>query len=216
MCLPGYIKGDGPKCTKCDYSIELYKMTGIFFLMMGMLVFLVKSTINGASDNKTHSVLVKILMNHLQMLIITAGFDMRWPKIVMSLFVVALPIKELTGSITAFDCWMDYRDPTSIDPYKFTPDPDFLPVVYQKMFVMTCLPIIVAAGAYSSWSIAFKCKRGSDRSLTDKEIAKEIEKKFVASYIIIIFLVHPSMTKALIDMYNCRIYDGQIRLRSSL
>jgi hypothetical protein len=97
-------------------------------------------------------------MNHLQMLIITAGFDMRWPKIVMQLFVVALPIKELTGSITAFDCWMDYRDPKSIDPYKFSTDPDFLPVIYQKMFVMACLPIIIAIASYGSWSIAYRCK----------------------------------------------------------
>jgi hypothetical protein len=43
---------------------------------------------------------------------------------------VALPIQELTGSITAFDCWMDYRDPESIDPYNFTTDPDFMPVIY--------------------------------------------------------------------------------------
>jgi hypothetical protein len=214
MCLPGYIAGEGPKCTKCQYDIELYKMLGIFFLMLGGLVMMVKGTIAGAVKENTHSVLVKILMNHLQMLIITAGFDMRWPKLVTDLFDVALPIKELTGSITAFDCWMDYRDPTKIDPYSFTTDPDFLPVIYQKMLVMTCLPIFIGAGAYCSWAVAYRCRR--DRAYTPAEIAKDVEKKFVASYIIVIFLVHPSMTKALIDMYNCRTYDGVIRLSSSL
>jgi hypothetical protein len=189
-------------------------MLGIFFLMIGVLVAMVKGTIAGAVKENTHSVLVKILMNHLQMLIITAGFDMRWPKLVTDLFDVALPIKELTGSITAFDCWMDYRDPKSIDPYSFTTDPDFLPVIYQKMLVMTCLPIFIGAGAYCSWAIAYRCKREERMSAAD--LKKAVEQKFVASYIIVIFLVHPSMTKALIDMYNCRTYDGVIRLASSL
>jgi hypothetical protein len=64
MCLPGYIT-KGAQCTKCDYSIELYKMLGIFFLLLGCLVSLVKKTIEGATQENTHSVLTKILMNHL-------------------------------------------------------------------------------------------------------------------------------------------------------
>jgi len=214
MCLPGHIAGEGNQCKPCDYNIEIYKMGGLFCLMFGMLIGLVRSTIKGAGKEKTHSVLNKILMNHLQMLIITAGFDMKWPKIVMQLFVVALPIKELTGSITAFDCWMDYRDPASIDPYNFNTDPDFLPVIYQKLFVMIFLPILIAGVAYGGWWVALRCQ--NDKTKGPKELKKDIEMRFIASYIIVIFLVHPSMTKAMIDMYNCRIYDGEIRLRSSL
>ena len=157
MCLPGYISGDRNKCTKCDYEIELYKMIGIFFLMIGFLVLIVKGTIKSAESDNTHSVMSKILMNHLQMLIITSSFDMKWPPMVQQLFIIALPIAELTTSLTAFDCWMDSRDPATIDPYNFKVDPGFLPVIYQKLFVMAGMPFLIGGVGYTVWWVVIRC-----------------------------------------------------------
>jgi hypothetical protein len=54
--------------------------------------YLVKSIIKSAKEDKPHSVLQKILMNHMQMLIITSQFDMNWPDLVVNIFTIAFPI----------------------------------------------------------------------------------------------------------------------------
>jgi hypothetical protein len=54
---------------------------------------LIKSTIDGAaSQNNTYSVFTKILLNHMQMLLIISTFNMQWPVDVETIFSFAAPI----------------------------------------------------------------------------------------------------------------------------
>jgi hypothetical protein len=50
----------------------------------------------------------------------------------------------------------------------------------------------------------------------NKSKKNEIETKFKASTIFLLFLVHPSMTKGMIDMFNCQYVDGQKRLTKNM
>jgi hypothetical protein len=92
-CMPGYKREGNFSCEKCQPH-QIYIMGGVFFTMIFVLCFLIRSTINGADKaNNTHSVFNKILMNHMQMLIITASFDLDWPELVKMIFDLAAPIK---------------------------------------------------------------------------------------------------------------------------
>ena len=64
------------------------------------------------------------------MLLITASFDMNWPEDVKTIFNLAAPIAQITSSITSFDCYMESRDSSSIDPYNFYVDPYEIRIVY--------------------------------------------------------------------------------------
>lgn len=77
-CLPGFKRAGRLKCEKCQ-DTELLK---IIIIMLGLVIglcFLIRTTLKGAVKESDSSVFNKILMNHLQMLIITADFDMKWP-----------------------------------------------------------------------------------------------------------------------------------------
>ena len=71
-------------------------------------------------------------------------------------------------------------------------------VYAQKIFIMAMLPIILALFAYVIWWLI--C-----RITSTMETFKE---KFIATLVFILFLVHPSLTKRLVDVFNCRDYDG--------
>ena len=78
-CLPGYKKSGLSECELCTDG-EYYKVAIIMVGMTFGLCFLVRTTLKGAvSKEANSSVFNKIIMNHLQMLIITSDFDMDWP-----------------------------------------------------------------------------------------------------------------------------------------
>jgi len=90
------------------------------------------------------------------MLLITASFDMSWPQEVQMIFNLAAPIQQVTSSITSFDCYMDKRSKEDIEVYNFYADPNELRIVYQKLFIMAFLPILLAIISYSAWWIILK------------------------------------------------------------
>ena len=50
------------------------------------IVIMVKTTLASALQKKNiQSVYIKILMNHLQLIVLTASFDFEWPQTVLKL-----------------------------------------------------------------------------------------------------------------------------------
>ena len=94
-------------------------MAGMIILSTVIVTFMVRSTLNNAKRKNIHSVYIKIFLNHMQMLLITASFDLDWPPQVESLLKASGPITESSGEIVSFDCFMDTRDPDSILKYSF-------------------------------------------------------------------------------------------------
>jgi hypothetical protein len=53
----------------------------------GVLVFMIRSTLLGAAEKRNiTSVFQKILLNHLQLVVLTASFDFKWPEKIASFF----------------------------------------------------------------------------------------------------------------------------------
>ena len=65
----------------------------VVFLIIG----LIKSTLAGAKERKNvTSIYTKILMNHFQLLILTANFEFDWPVFVKEFFEIAEPVAEVS------------------------------------------------------------------------------------------------------------------------
>ena len=157
-CLPGFKRKGTLKCEKCEES----EMIRIIVIMLGLVIglcILINSTIKGALKASDSSVFNKILMNHLQMLIITSDFDMDWPSQVVQIFNVASPINELTEAIVNFDCFMDSRKIADVMPYDFDLPKDEIRVYSQKVIIMAFLPAVLGAVAWIVWWIICRIKR---------------------------------------------------------
>jgi len=200
-CLPGFKRAGLTGCETCADS-ELIKIVIIMVSMVAGVTMLVRVTIKGAVKASDSSVFNKILMNHLQMLIITSDFDMSWPSQVSSIFSIAEPINTLTEAIVNFDCFMDVRTLADVDPYNFTLPETEIRVYSQKVLIMAGLPIILGGISYVMWWIICRITHTMEMMHT----------KFIATLVLLLFLIHPAMTKRMVDVFNCRNYDGVSRL----
>ncbi len=65
-CMPGYARSGSYGCSECpDPLINLLRIIGIILILAVVIAMLVRSTINSATRKNTHSVYLKIFMNHL-------------------------------------------------------------------------------------------------------------------------------------------------------
>lgn len=117
-CLPGFKKSGQFSCAECTSS-EMIRVVIIVVSMVVGLCVMVKYALKGAVKGSEQSVFNKILMNHAQMLIITADFEMSWPDQVIVIFSIASPIREITEAIVNFDCFMDTRVYEDVDQFDF-------------------------------------------------------------------------------------------------
>ena len=97
-CREGYSRNADYECNKCPKPIpNIIRLSVIFVLAILVIVFLIRSTLNGAKDKKNvTSIYTKILMNHLQLILLTSSFEFKWPDFVKEFFSFSKPISEVS------------------------------------------------------------------------------------------------------------------------
>lgn len=111
-CQVGYSKsGSSFKCLKCpDKAINIARLIALSIALIVVLAFLIRSNIYSASKQKNQiSVLLRILMNHFQLITLTASFDLEWPAQLKSFFTSTMPISEISTQFLSLDCFLDGR-----------------------------------------------------------------------------------------------------------
>lgn len=101
---------------------------------------------------------------------------------------------------------MDQRKYEDVDVYNFRLPPNEIRVWAQKTIIMALLPIFFSAIAYIVWWIICRWRRKLE----------ELHTKFIATLVLLLFLIHPALTKRMVDVFNCQDYDGVSRLRVDL
>ena len=65
-CMPGYSRSGDYNCSKCPNPVpNLVRIVGVMIVLIIVVSFMVRSTLNSATKKNTHSVYIKIIMNHL-------------------------------------------------------------------------------------------------------------------------------------------------------
>jgi len=97
----------------------------IFTLAVLLIGFMVRSTLKGAMEKKNvTSIYMKIMMNHMQLILLTASFDFDWPAIVQAFFSTAEPVAQVSTQILSLDCFLDNRDKSDSEEKEVTYDAD--------------------------------------------------------------------------------------------
>ena len=115
-CYPGY---QGILCTQCEIGYasnssfqcgacpELWKnmalMLEVLFLSVVVIVVFIASM---RAKKLKLSVYLKILTNHLQLIVITLNFDLDWPTQVSQVKETAKPLADVSSRIISFDCFL--------------------------------------------------------------------------------------------------------------
>jgi hypothetical protein len=80
-CIKGFSRNSDYECNKCPKTGKnISRLIFIFFAAVILVSFLIRSTLDGAKEKKNvNSIYTKILMNHLQLILLTQSFRLKWP-----------------------------------------------------------------------------------------------------------------------------------------
>jgi len=99
MCRVGYSRTGTFECGECPEEVaNSFRLLGIGVLAILAVIYLVRSTLNGANEEKNiTSIYLKILTNHFQLILLTASFDFYWPPAVEEFFSFSEPVSEVSS-----------------------------------------------------------------------------------------------------------------------
>ena len=188
-CAVDYSRTGDFDCSSCPTAVSnIIRLIAIFIILAVFVFFMVKSTIESATRKKAvHSVYLRILLNHLQMIVLTASFNLDWPQLVIDFFNSITPITNASKQILSFDCFLDSRDPKNPDP---SAADDGLRITYIKLIMVEVLPVIMSLVAILIWLLV-ACYRRTMRKVCSRVIS---------TVIVLLFLAHPTIVQINFDL----------------
>ena len=148
----------------------------MFFGATAIIVIFIKVTIASTKSKKSNiSVYLKILTNHLQLIVITLNFDLDWPSQVSQVNETAKPLADVSSRIISFDCFLG--------------DNLMVSKVFIYFLTYILLPFFLGFLSFTFWQVMYR----SDR--------RKALNRFTATLIILLFLFHPSITNNVFGLF---------------
>lgn len=176
-------------CSVCpDPAVNSMRIAAILIAVIGVIVLMIRSTLAGASQLKNvQSVYYKILLNHLQLIMLTASFNLNWPEMVQEFFDSAEPAAEATTQIFSFDCFMDTREENEENA------DSLYRIHFQKLGLISVIPFLVVLASAAVWKVI----------LAISGRPQDFSSRFISTVIILLFLVHPTIVQYMFDNFDC-------------
>jgi len=154
--------------------------------------FLVRSSVKTAVLMSNYrSVFIKILFNYFQVIGLIVTSQLQWPGAVNKAFFAHDYSTTFPEHIFSFQCLLD----ESIGGSFF----------YLKLLSVALLPYAIITIAYLFWKLTSNLK---ERRFMFNE--------FIASILILLFMVHPTFTKVMLSAFDCYEIEGEHWLRQDL
>lgn len=197
-CLSGFSRSARATCSKCpDQSINIIRVIGIAIAAALVIAFLIKMSLISAHKVRSHySIYLKIFVNYLQLVTVTAAFNLAWPSYVMQVFKAQETAGNVSEQIFSFDCF--HNNGHSDNQQQ---------VLFIKIVLVVFIPVLIFAISTLFW-LLIGLFRNNFRCL---------KYELVNTMVVMFFITHPSIIRMLFDMFNCKeIETGEFWLNSYL
>jgi len=181
VCQEGYSRQGRNMCNKCPSLTSNIALSSLLGLGAStLLIVAVGIAIRGANRPRSEfPTYLKILVNYAQMVVVAAGLNVNWPGFVS----VFLNGQETVGSVAeqlfSYECLAQ----------EFSTTEDMF---YRKIAAATVLPCVLFLGAVLIWLGLRLCTK-----------MKYLLHKSVASLVMILFMLHPNITKSTFAIFAC-------------
>ncbi|TNV74909.1 hypothetical protein FGO68_gene4786 [Halteria grandinella] len=232
-CSTGYtLNHQSRECKKCPAIVVNSLILAAFALLaLVIIVVLVWSNFKSSSEEKNYlPVYFRILVNHLQVATLVASFDFNWPDEFKTFFKGFKPVAEAQSEIFSVDCLLYYYSHDSdIKPYYVKSI-----VLFALPPAMIILSVLAWLIIYQKDKVLKKkminpqdqlddegTNRGSsklddtDKELVDfdfsankSEMIGDLAGKIILTIIVILFLLHPTITREMFNLFNCKLIEG--------
>ncbi|TNV88247.1 hypothetical protein FGO68_gene13755 [Halteria grandinella] len=195
-CEPGYSLTGLAKCAKCpDMVSNVIKLSGMMLLIIGIFTFMVRSTLNSATQPKnTTSVYMKILMNHFQLILLVSSFNFQWPEQLESFFKQTGTVSEAGTQVVSVDCFLNSKSSIGLDNI------NYFYTFFVKLLIFALIPFILLAASYGFWAL---------RTLSTHRFERA---KAISTLVISLFIIHPNIVQYMFNDFNCKDIDGTQRV----
>ena len=186
-CVPGFSRTSGYEWGLCPNQVwNVIRLLLVFIAVIIGIAILIKSTLAGALQKKNvQAVYMKLLMNHIQLLVLASTFQLKWPSRVEDIFSTSEPVAQVSQQILSFDWFIDQRK---------NGGKNLIDIYYVKMIMYASLPIVMVIGWYFVWTLIYCFIKKSDSEKRNGRI--------IASIIIMFFLVHPSIVQCMFSNFE--------------
>lgn len=172
------------KCSKWPSpALNAIRVFIFFSIAFGYLVLLIVMTIRKKKKNQT-SILIRIMTNYLQLIAATMSFNLRFPTFFGDMFGPIESIGSAYDTFLSFDCFIEDTEMRA-----FAPTTELF-----KVFLTGLLPIILGIIFWILWSILY---------LINKQLFSDIKRYIMVSFVWIIFMLHPTITKSTFNLFEC-------------
>ena len=176
---------------------------------LALVAFMVRSTLAGANDkNNVTGIYIKILMNHIQLIMLTASFNFDWPDQVTSLFDSIKPVASASTQVMSFDCFLtaatnttSVSTTTAVSSNSNT-DVSWTRIFFLKLVMLALLPFIVFLASTAFWAVYKLLGR----------VTAPVSGKALSTLVIVLFLVHPNIVQYTFFNFKCLDVDGESRV----
>jgi len=157
------------------------------FAALLIVIFVIKMSLISAHKARSYySIYLKIFVNYVQLVTVTAGFQLSWPSYVLELFNIQEQAGNVSEQIFSFDC---FRDSGETDNQR--------QVVFLKVIIVSLLPLLIVAVSFCFWTLVCCCRSSW----------YYLKYELVNSLVVMFFMVHPSIIKLMFDFFNCKQID---------
>ncbi|TNV74916.1 hypothetical protein FGO68_gene4333 [Halteria grandinella] len=232
------------RCSKCPIqSVNILVLASVLLGFVVIIAILVISNKASTKNEKNYlPVFLRILVNHIQILYLTASFDLEWPEELMRFYKSVQPISDAQSQIFSLDCFLNENIISSYFNNQR--------LIVIKSFIVQTFPIaLIILSIASETCIVRFCKNRRPDSTIQVNVEDQIEQvlqddendedqfiqrnqidetisstvqhqslnesegnNFVSTLIVILFLLHPTITREMFVLFNCKEIDGISRL----
>lgn len=179
-------------CSVCPGFTSNVVMTAFLVLsaltMFGLIVYI---SIRGAQRPRSElAIFLKIMLNYVQMIMVASSLNINWPNFVAKFLRGQQTAGNAADQLMSIECILKQMSQQN--------------VYYTNLAVYVATPGAMMALCLVFWACAsWKVERAAQ--------------KLVATLVLVIFVLHTSLTKALFSIFTCReLLPGQFWLVSNL
>ena len=197
-CQSGFSRLNIAECGRCpSFIVNTIRTIGIILAVLIFLIVVVWSTIRSAYRARSHlSIYIKIFLNYLQLVMITATFSLDWPEQVKTLLEAQQTAGSAADQIFSIDCFLSTSK-----------EDDQANAVRLKLLFLAFLPPFILLFCLVIWLPVAICQRKPSY----------LKNEMVASSVVCFFLVHPSLVRYQFGYLNCKeLENGSFWLSSFL
>ena len=184
VCLPGFSRTGRNLCARCPGLTANVSISSLIILvaLCGIALIVTLAIRSATKPRSLMAIYFKISLNYLQMVVVAASLNLNWPSFVKTF----LSTQELAGGVAdqlfSFECLMHNVSISDSVGGVFT----------AKMMMSALLPAALMLVCCAAWGLI--------------RLVKKVDflfEKLISSGVVILFIVHPSVTKVMFSVYSC-------------